>query len=41
MGKAATKATQTPALHVADNHDRIRVQGARANNLKDVSLEIP
>jgi excinuclease UvrABC ATPase subunit len=27
--------------HVADDHDRIRVQGARENNLKDVSLEIP
>src|SRR5688572_18010386 len=29
------------ALHVADTHDRIRVQGARVNNLKDVSVEIP
>ncbi len=27
--------------HVADSHDLIRVQGARQNNLKDVSLEIP
>ena len=27
--------------HVADSHDLIRVQGARVNNLKDVSLEIP
>src|SRR6187401_2359192 len=26
---------------VADRHDRIRVQGARVNNLKDVSVEIP
>ncbi len=25
----------------ADRHDRIRVQGARENNLKDISLEIP
>jgi hypothetical protein len=33
--------TQLPALHVADRHDLIRVQGARANNLKDVSVEIP
>ncbi|MEE6260579.1 excinuclease ABC subunit UvrA [Plantactinospora sonchi] len=32
---------QSPALHVADNHDLIRVQGARENNLKDVSVEIP
>jgi excinuclease UvrABC ATPase subunit len=27
--------------HPADSHDRIRVQGARVNNLKDVSVEIP
>jgi excinuclease UvrABC ATPase subunit len=27
--------------HVADSHDLIRVQGARVNNLKDVSIEIP
>ena len=27
--------------HVADRHDLIRVQGARENNLKDVSVEIP
>jgi len=27
--------------HPADSHDLIRVRGARANNLKDVSLEIP
>jgi excinuclease UvrABC ATPase subunit len=26
--------------HVADSHDLIRVQGARVNNLKDVSVEI-
>jgi len=33
--------TQSPEPHVADSHDLIRVQGARVNNLKDVSLEIP
>ncbi len=33
--------TQSPALHVADSHDLIRVHGARENNLKDVSFEIP
>jgi len=33
--------TQSPALHVADSRDLIRVQGARQNNLKDVSVEIP
>ena len=27
--------------HPADNHDLIRVHGARVNNLKDVSVEIP
>src|ERR1051325_1182111 len=27
--------------HPADNHDLIRVQGARENNLKDVTVEIP
>ncbi len=27
--------------HPADRHDLIRVQGARENNLKDVSVEIP
>jgi len=32
---------QSPAQHLADAHDLIRVQGARVNNLKDVSVEIP
>jgi len=49
MSKATSKATrkakktgsQSPALHVADRHDLIRVHGARVNNLKDVSIEIP
>src|SRR6201990_343069 len=36
-----TTDTASPALHVADNHDLIRVQGARVNNLKDVSVELP
>ncbi|MCL4226125.1 MAG: excinuclease ABC subunit UvrA [Myxococcales bacterium] len=30
-----------PAAHPADRHDLIRVQGARENNLKDVSVELP
>ncbi|MFF3152422.1 ATP-binding cassette domain-containing protein [Streptomyces sp. NPDC057910] len=30
-----------PAPHAADSHDMIRVHGARVNNLKDVSIEIP
>src|SRR5680860_741253 len=33
--------TPSPALHVADSHDLIRVHGARVNNLKDISIEIP
>jgi excinuclease UvrABC ATPase subunit len=32
---------QSPGLEVADSHDLIRVYGARVNNLRDVSLEIP
>jgi excinuclease UvrABC ATPase subunit len=32
---------QLPALHVDDSHELIRVQGARVNNLKDISVEIP
>jgi excinuclease UvrABC ATPase subunit len=28
-------------LHIADRHDLIRVHGARENNLKDFSVEIP
>nr|BFE52708.1 hypothetical protein GCM10017745_61350 [Saccharothrix mutabilis subsp. capreolus] len=34
-----SKGKTTP--HPADGHDLIRVHGARVNNLKDVSLEIP
>ncbi|MEU0504226.1 excinuclease ABC subunit UvrA [Nocardia sp. NPDC005998] len=33
--------TQSPAPRVADSHDLIRVVGARVNNLKDISIEIP
>ncbi len=41
MSKASRKDTQSPVLEVADSHDLIRVHGARENNLKDVSIEIP
>ncbi|GAA4060934.1 excinuclease ABC subunit UvrA [Actinomadura miaoliensis] len=41
MTKATRTDTQSPAPHVADSHDMIRVQGARENNLKDVDVEIP
>ena len=33
--------TTTPGEHIADSHDLIRVQGARVNNLKDISVDIP
>ena len=33
--------TQAEPLHRADSHELIRVVGARVNNLKDVSVEIP
>lgn len=41
MSPAKRKTTQSPALHAADSHDLIRVHGARVNNLKDVSIELP
>ena len=41
MSTATRTDTQPPALHLADSHDLIRVHGARVNNLKDVSVEIP
>ncbi|PRY70529.1 excinuclease UvrABC ATPase subunit [Glaciihabitans tibetensis] len=33
--------TQSAHIAVADSHDLIRVQGARVNNLKDISVVIP
>jgi len=33
--------TRSPARDAADSHDLIRVHGARVNNLKDVSVELP
>src|SRR5436305_14123927 len=41
MSIATRTDTQSPGLDVADRHDLIRVQGARVNNLKDVSVELP
>jgi excinuclease UvrABC ATPase subunit len=41
MSMATRTDPQSPAPHVADSHDLIRVHGARVNNLKDVSIEIP
>ncbi|WP_255769872.1 ATP-binding cassette domain-containing protein [Pseudarthrobacter sulfonivorans] len=37
----ATTDEQLPGIHIADSHDLISVQGARENNLKDISVEIP
>ena len=41
MSMATRTDAQSPARHVGDSHDLIRVHGARVNNLKDVSIEIP
>src|SRR6476620_4520300 len=41
MSRATRKDTRSPAQHAADSHDLIRVHGARENNLKDVSIDIP
>jgi excinuclease UvrABC ATPase subunit len=41
MSMATMTDKQSSALHVADSHDLIRVHGARVNNLKDVSVELP
>jgi excinuclease UvrABC ATPase subunit len=41
MSMATRTDPKSPALPVADSHDLIRVHGARENNLKDLSVEIP
>src|SRR6266540_4362212 len=41
MSMAKRTDARSPAMHAADSHDLIRVQGARENNLKDVSVELP
>src|ERR1700729_4107080 len=41
MSMATRTDTQSRAPHAAGRHDLIRVQGARVNNLKDISVEIP
>ncbi len=41
MSTATKTSTRSPVLNVPDSHDLIRVRGARVNNLKDVSIEIP
>ncbi|NVM90766.1 excinuclease ABC subunit UvrA [Variovorax sp. SG517] len=37
----ATAKAAPSAQHAADSHDMIRVHGARENNLKDISIDIP
>jgi excinuclease UvrABC ATPase subunit len=41
MSIATSTDVQSAPPHVADSHDLIRVHGARVNNLKDISVEIP
>jgi excinuclease UvrABC ATPase subunit len=41
VSKASGRTTTPAARHDADSHDLIRVQGARENNLKDISVELP
>lgn len=41
MSTATDRSTEVPQAHPADRHDLIRVLGARENNLKDISVEIP
>src|SRR5579883_3575774 len=41
MSMATTPDAQTLVRHAADSHDMIRVQGARENNLKNISVAIP
>src|SRR6266542_3328647 len=41
MSRATRTDTQSPAPQVADSHDLIRVHGARVNNLKNLSVELP
>ena len=41
MSMATRTGTHSTAPHAGDSHDLIRVHGARVNNLKDVSVEIP
>ncbi|WP_298582758.1 excinuclease ABC subunit UvrA [uncultured Kocuria sp.] len=41
MSTPPSQDPHSPARHVADSHDLIRVQGARENNLQDISVELP
>ena len=41
MSKSKRSEKQSPAPHGAHDHDLIRVQGARENNLKEINVELP
>ncbi|MFL5876916.1 MAG: excinuclease ABC subunit UvrA, partial [Solirubrobacteraceae bacterium] len=41
MSTATRTDARSSALQIADSHDVIRVHGARENNLKDLSVELP
>src|SRR5690242_21860985 len=41
MSTATRTQTRSPEVNIADSHDVIRVHGARENNLKNISLDIP
>ncbi len=41
MSTATRTGPKSAAPHAGDSHDLIRVHGARVNNLKDVSVDIP
>jgi excinuclease UvrABC ATPase subunit len=41
MNQVSKTDAPSPASHTADRHDQIRVRGARENNLKNISVEIP
>jgi excinuclease UvrABC ATPase subunit len=41
MSEITKQGRKTPKARAADSHDLIRVQGARFNNLKDISVDLP
>ena len=41
MSMASRTDTHSPAVNLADRHEVIRVHGARENNLRDLSVELP
>ena len=41
MSSAGQRPPQRTEVHPADSHDLIRVRGARVNNLKDISVDLP